>query len=105
MDTSKIAKVIKNASKNSEFYKTEERRLAVVREKVDKYRGKIAKAKQNVESWATREFDVKRKIVAHSKELDISRTWVHVDMDMFYAAVRTNFLGLLGRSRSGTIPS
>jgi hypothetical protein len=77
----------------------------VVREKVQKYKGKIAKARQNVESWATREFDVKRKIVAHSKELDISRTWVHVDMDMFYAAVRTNLLGLLGRSRSGTIPS
>ena len=87
VDTTKIAKVIKNASKNSEFYKTEERRLAVVKEKLEKYKAKILKYKANQENWAHREFDVKRKIVAHSRDFDDSRTWVHVDMDMFYAAV------------------
>ena len=30
---------------------------------------------------------MKRKIVAHSREIDVNRTWVHVDMDMFYAAI------------------
>ena len=25
--------------------------------------------------------------MAHSREIDVTRTWVHVDMDMFYAAI------------------
>ena len=87
VDHAKIAKVIKGTSKNSEYYKTEERRLMVVKEKVDKYKGKIERYRTNTESWALREFEVKRRIVAHSREIDISRTWIHVDMDMFYAAV------------------
>ena len=86
-DASRIAKIIKSASKNSEYYKTEERRMQVVKEKVSKYKAKIEKHKSNAENWALREFDVKRKIVAHSREIDVTRTWVHVDMDMFYAAI------------------
>ena len=86
-DASRIAKIIKSASKNSEYYKTEERRMQVVKEKVSKYKSKIEKHMSNAESWALREFDVKRKIVAHSREIDVTRTWVHVDMDMFYAAI------------------
>ena len=58
-----------------------------MKEKVSKYKFKIERNKANSEQWAIREFDVKRKIVAHSREIDVTRTWVHVDMDMFYAAV------------------
>ena len=60
--------------------------MSVVKEKVSKYKFKIERNKANAEQWAIREFDVKRKIVAHSREIDVTRTWVHVDMDMFYAA-------------------
>ena len=60
----------------------------VVKEKVDKYKSKIDRYRGNTENWALREFEVKRRIVAHSREIDVSRTWIHVDMDMFYAAVR-----------------
>ena len=45
VDTTKIARVIKNVSKNSEYYKTEERRMAVVKEKVAKYKAKIERNK------------------------------------------------------------
>jgi DNA polymerase kappa len=83
----KVAMVIKSATKNSEYYKTEERRLIMVKQKVAKYKSKIARAKDNKSAWATREFEVKRKVITHAKDLDTSRTWVHVDMDMFYAAV------------------
>ena len=61
--------------------------MQVVKEKVAKYKAKIEKHKSNSESWALREFDVKRKIVAHAREIDVTRTWCHVDMDMFYAAI------------------
>jgi hypothetical protein len=37
--------VIKQASKNSEYFKTEEKRLIIVKEKVEKYKAKITKHK------------------------------------------------------------
>ena len=37
--------------------------------------------------WAKLEANVKRKIKIIKKERDMSRTWIHVDMDAFYAAV------------------
>ena len=48
-DTSRIARVIKSATKNSEYQKTEERRMAVVKEKVMKYKQKIDRHKANAE--------------------------------------------------------
>jgi hypothetical protein len=51
-----------------------------------KYRHKVEKQMGEAD-WPSIEFEVKKRIVAHSKELDTSKTWLHVDMDMFYAAV------------------
>ena len=78
--------MIRSLSKNSEYYKTEERRLQLVREKVSKYLAKIERQKLK-DDWKSRDFEVKRKVVQHSKDIDVSWTWIHVDMDMFYAAV------------------
>ena len=62
VNTSEIAKMIRSLSKNSEFYKTEERRLQLVREKVKKYVAKIERAKLK-DDWSSRDFEVKRRIV------------------------------------------
>ena len=81
--------MIRSLSKNSEFYKTEERRLHLVRQKVKKYLAKIEKAKQR-DDWPCRDFEVSRKVAQYAREIDTTRTWIHVDMDMFYAAVATD---------------
>jgi hypothetical protein len=62
VNTLEIAKMIRSLSKNSEFYKTEERRLKLVREKVKKYVAKIERAKLK-DDWSSRDFEVKRRIV------------------------------------------
>ena len=33
------------------------------------------------------QFEVKRKVQLLKKELNLDTTWIHVDMDMFFAAV------------------
>jgi hypothetical protein len=54
--------MIRSLSKNSEFYKTEERRLQLVRDKVKKYVAKIERAKLK-DDWIGTDFEVKRRIV------------------------------------------
>ncbi|CDW83427.1 dna polymerase iv kappa [Stylonychia lemnae] len=56
-----IQQLIYQISKGSEYQKQEEKR--------------------NIQ------FEVKRRITQYRKELNLERTWVHIDMDMFYAAI------------------
>jgi len=43
--------------------------------------------KKDTVLWSKLSANVSRKIKIILKERDLSRTWVHVDMDAFYAAV------------------
>lgn len=52
IDFHKVSKVIKEASKNSEFYKFEEEKLEEVKKKVVKYKERVEMAKQNPDLWA-----------------------------------------------------
>jgi len=44
-------------------------------------------AKKDSILWEKLEKNVSRKIKIIRRERDLSRTWIHVDMDAFYAAV------------------
>jgi len=55
-------------------------------EKLAKFNDKISKYKSNNALWAKTEKDVKHRINIYRSELDMERTWMHIDMDMFYAA-------------------
>lgn len=44
-------------------------------------------AKKDSVLWEKLEKNVSRKIKIIRRERDLSRTWIHVDMDAFYAAV------------------
>ena len=51
------------------------------------YKQKISNFRSNPIIWEKTCADVRRRIDIYRKERDLSRTWLHVDMDMFYAAV------------------
>jgi chloramphenicol 3-O-phosphotransferase len=48
------------------------------------------------------QFEVKRKVQLMKKELTTDRTWLHIDMDMFFAAVSDSQIFYPYRSRSAT---
>lgn len=58
-----------------------------MKEKVAKYRERVELTKKDPILWNKLEANVKRKIKIIKRERDLTRTWIHVDMDAFYAAV------------------
>lgn len=55
--------------------------------KVRKYKAKIACMKAIPEKWERMTKQVANLVDCVRKERILSRTWIHVDMDMFFAAV------------------
>ena len=60
--------------------------MEVVKDKVAKYRERVETTRKDPALWARFEQNVQRKIEKIKQEKDFSRTWIHVDMDAFYAA-------------------
>ena len=58
-----------------------------VKEKVDAYRAKIDRVFANKKSLRSIQDEVMKKLTIAKAELVVDRTWIHVDMDAFYAAV------------------
>lgn len=57
------------------------------RKKAEEYKKKIELHKKNEKLFKQTCGDVRRVIKLVEESRDLSRTWMHVDMDMFYAAV------------------
>ena len=87
VDPEKINEVIMVHSKGSQFSLSEQKRLNEIRDKVSRYKQKIEKYKSNEKLWEKAEKEVRRRIELHKGERGMKRSWIHIDMDMFYAAV------------------
>lgn len=88
VDKSYVERVIQEASKGSPFYLKEQRRDEARREKISL----ILQKASNFENLSKEEMelikdDVDRVVLDLEETRDISRRYVHIDMDMFYAAV------------------
>jgi DNA polymerase kappa len=78
--------IIETASKHSEYYKCEEEAKMELMDKVAKYKERVEETKLDKKLWEKFEAKAARKIESIARELDFSRTWIHFDMDAFYAA-------------------
>ena len=87
IDQSEVKKVIHDNTANSEFFKTQENKLRIVEQKVRRYLWKLRNFKANKELWAKTQAIVKASINDYVKKRETRRTWMHLDLDMFYAAV------------------
>lgn len=86
VDRDEIKRVIEESSCNSEFYKTQETRLRQVEQKVKRYLFKLRNYKSNKELWTKTKEIVKKAIEQYVGKRETRRTWIHFDLDMFYAA-------------------
>ena len=59
----------------------------MVKDKVAKYRERVETTRKDKGLWQKFEFNVEKRTEKLEREKDFSRTWIHVDMDAFYAAV------------------
>merc|ERR1719187_388324 len=83
LDTDKINAIIESASKGSKFYQAKLASQAKIDQQIERLGQQLAALKRADLDRARREADLQ----AACLERDLSRTIVHVDMDMFYAAV------------------
>ena len=113
VDKEKVQRVVYEMSKGSKYFQNEERKEAFIKQKIDNLRIQCANLTQedlahyqkvshftakfpfsyytkvenvkNFSSWQGAD----RRIVELEASRDLSRIWLHVDMDAFYAAVET----------------
>ena len=87
VDDARIRKLIDEAAKGSEYSRKEDKKVRECEYKVKKYKAKIVAMKALPEKWAKMQQSVSNLVDQVRKERILSRTWIHVDMDMFFAAV------------------
>lgn len=87
MDREKVQKVVYEMSKGSRHFENEKRKEALVQQRVHHMQAQ-ADLLTNDE-LANYEKVADAKITELEEKRDLSRTWMHVDLDAFYAAVET----------------
>lgn len=87
IDKDKIQQQIVEASKGSDYYNREMKRSEEAKEKAKELLKKIELHKKNDRLWKQDQAQVKAMINEIEQARSFERTWAHIDMDMFYAAV------------------
>ncbi|XP_062024223.1 DNA polymerase kappa isoform X2 [Rosa rugosa] len=87
VDKEKVQRVVYEMSKGSEYFKNEERKEALIKEKIENMRARCAKLTDADLAHYQKVAD--KRVVELEAMRDLSRVWIHVDMDAFYAAVET----------------
>ena len=85
LDKERINKIIYEASKGSKFYENELRKERKIKEKIEQMHLELSKFSENEKKNAF----MKSNLIYEklSKQVDLTRILVHIDMDAFYAAV------------------
>ncbi|KAL1192585.1 DNA polymerase kappa [Cardamine amara subsp. amara] len=87
VDKEKVQRIVYEMSKGSKYFQNEERKEALMKHKIDHMRDRCAKLSSSDLSNYHKVVD--RRILELEATRDLSRIWLHVDMDAFYAAVET----------------
>ncbi|GFR48976.1 hypothetical protein Agub_g10994, partial [Astrephomene gubernaculifera] len=85
VDKEYVQKVVYEMSKDSAHFRNEQRKQAQLAARIERLRARSEALTPAELAAATRSVDSR---IAHLESLrDLSRTWLHADMDCFYAAV------------------
>ncbi|KAH1098900.1 hypothetical protein J1N35_015821 [Gossypium stocksii] len=87
VDKEQVQRVVYEMSKGSKYFENEERKEAFIRQKIEHMRARAAKLSAADLSHYQKVAD--KRILELESTRDLSRIWLHVDMDAFYAAVET----------------
>ncbi|KFK35959.1 hypothetical protein AALP_AA4G060100 [Arabis alpina] len=87
VDKEKVQRIVYEMSKGSKYFQNEERKEALMKQKIEHMRERSTKLSSTDLSNYQKVVD--RRILELEATRDLSRIWLHVDMDAFYAAVET----------------
>ncbi|KAL6517499.1 hypothetical protein OROMI_033200 [Orobanche minor] len=87
VDKEKVQRTVYEMSKGSKYFENEEKKEAYMKQKVHSMQAQLGKLTALDISHHQKIAD--KRIVELEATRDLSRTWLHVDMDAFYAAVET----------------
>ncbi|GLT47382.1 hypothetical protein SLA2020_210840 [Shorea laevis] len=87
VDKEKVQRIVYEMSKGSKYFENEERKEAIMKQKVEHMHSRCAKLSPTDISHYQKVAD--KRIAELEATRDLSRIWLHVDMDAFYAAVET----------------
>uniref|UniRef100_A0A453HF41 DNA polymerase kappa n=1 Tax=Aegilops tauschii subsp. strangulata TaxID=200361 RepID=A0A453HF41_AEGTS len=87
VDREKVQKVIYEMSKGSKYFENEQKKEAITKLKIEHLRAQCAKLTDNDISHFQKVAE--KKILELEASRDLSKIWLHTDMDAFYAAVET----------------
>ncbi|PSS19256.1 DNA polymerase [Actinidia chinensis var. chinensis] len=87
VDKEKVQRIVYEMSKGSKYFENEERKEAYIKQKIENMQDQIAKLTDADISHYQKVAD--KRILELEATRDLTRIWLHVDMDAFYAAVET----------------
>ncbi|PON74817.1 DNA repair protein, Rev [Parasponia andersonii] len=87
VDKEKVQRIVYEMSKGSKYFENEERKEAFIRQKIETMRARCAKLTATDISHF--QMVAEKRILELEAARNLSRIWLHVDMDAFYAAVET----------------
>ncbi|KAJ1294537.1 hypothetical protein BS78_01G152900 [Paspalum vaginatum] len=87
VDKEKVQKVIYEMSKGSKYFENEQRKEAATKQKIEHLRALCATLTGNDMSHFQKVAE--KKMLELEASRDLSKIWLHTDMDAFYAAVET----------------
>lgn len=87
VDKEKVQRIVYEMSKGSKYFEHEERQEAYLRQKIENMQSHFGKL--SAEDISNYQKIAEKRITELEATRDLSRIWLHVDMDAFYAAVET----------------
>ncbi|XP_042416902.1 DNA polymerase kappa-like isoform X2 [Zingiber officinale] len=87
VDKEKVQRIIYEMSKGSKYFENEKRKEAFIKQKIESLRAQRAKLTEKDISHF--QMIVNKRILELDGSRDLSKIWLHTDMDAFYAAVET----------------
>lgn len=87
VDKEKVQRIVYEMSKGSKYFENEQRKEAFIKQKIGSLRSQVDKFTDKDISHF--QMIANKKILELEASRDLSKVWLHIDMDAFYAAVET----------------
>lgn len=94
VDRDRVKRIVYEMSKDSPFFRQEQRKLAQTDQRIAAMRDRLARMSPAELAQHERQADARLAMLETTR--DLSRTWIHCDMDAFFAAVRCFSFPCLG---------
>lgn len=82
-----VNEVVEKVLKGTAYYKRQQEKQAENAKKVEFYKAKLAAVYQDQKLYAKLKKEYEAKIKDLTKNVDLTRQWIHIDLDMFYVAI------------------